>query len=132
MKLRIYIIEDSESIMQRISRLISAVEETEIVGSSGNIDEALDSIKNLKPEVVILDISVEKVKGLKMIQDIKQMNPFTKVVMFTNYDFQSYKDKSYEYGADYYLDKSQEFEKLAGILEVVKKNHKNAELVEIL
>ncbi len=132
MKLRIYIIEDSESIKQRISRLISAVEEVEIIGSSGNIDEALDAIKNLKPEIVILDISVEKVKGLKMIQNIKQINHFPKIVMFTNYDFQSYKDKSYQFGADFYLDKSQEFEKLADILEGLKKNHKSADLVEIL
>src|SRR5437016_328174 len=127
MKLKIYIVEDSELIKQRMSRLISTVEEAEIVGSAANIDEALELIKKLKPEVVILDISVEKVKGLKMIYDIKQIQPTPQVLMFTNYDFQGYKNKSYEYGADHYLDKSQEFEKLIDILEQIKKDHENSD-----
>ncbi len=129
---KIYIVEDSELIRQRIDRLISFVDEVEIAGYSDNVDEAIDDIKRLKPEVVILDISVEKVKGLKMIYNIKQIDPPPTVIMFTNYDFESYREKSFENGADYYLDKSHDFEKVTLILEKVKMGHKSIDLIESL
>jgi DNA-binding NarL/FixJ family response regulator len=132
MPVKVYIVEDSELIRQRIDRMISSVEDIEIAGYSDNINEAIDSIKHLKPHVVILDISVEKVKGLKMIFNIKQIKPAPQVIMFTNYDFENYREKSFEYGADYYLDKSNEFEKITTILEKVKRYHKVLDLIESL
>ncbi len=132
MLVKIYIVEDSELIRQRIDRLISFVEDVEIAGFSDNLNEAIDSIKRLKPHVVILDISVEKVKGLKMISNIKQIVPAPQVIMFTNYDFENYREKSFEHGADYYLDKSNDFEKIASILESVKRYHKVIDLIESL
>jgi two-component system response regulator DevR len=132
MPVKVYIVEDSELIRQRIDRLISFVEDVEIVGFSDNIDEGIDSIKCIKPHVVILDISVEKVKGLKMISSIKHIDPAPHVIMFTNYDFESYREKSFEHGADYYLDKSNDFEKIASILENVKRYHNVIDLIESL
>jgi DNA-binding NarL/FixJ family response regulator len=120
--MNVYIIEDSELIKHRIIRLLSAVDNINIVGSSEDLENAFPAINAVKPDVIILDISVEKNKGFKMIREITSINPHPIIIMFTNYDFQSYKEKSFEHGADYYLDKSNEFQKLAGILEEIRKN----------
>lgn len=132
MTMKIYIVEDSEIISQRIKRLLSAIEGIEIAGVSEDFEEALISIKNLQPEVIILDISVGKSKGLNTIQDIKNVHPQTKIIMFTNFNFNNYKEISFEYGADYYLDKSNEFQNLPDVIEELKKKHNSIELTAVI
>jgi DNA-binding NarL/FixJ family response regulator len=121
MTIRVYIVEDSEIIRKRIFRLLSAIEFVEICGSCDELKLAVKEIELTKPDAVILDISVKEGNGIKMIKEIKSKVPGTSVVMFTNFDIKNYKEMAFHEGADYFLDKSNEFTQLTDILNTVRK-----------
>lgn len=61
----------------------------EVVGEAGDGVEALQKVGELKPEVVILDMIMPKMKGLETLDKIKASNPDTKVIICTG-DTQEY------------------------------------------
>ena len=92
----------------------------EIVGQAQRGDEAVGSIRKLKPDVVILDIRMSGGNGIEAFQRIKKENPDITVIMFTNYPYSQYKKKCMEAGADFFLDKSIEFDEIPEIFKTLK------------
>ncbi len=114
--MKVYIVEDAIVIRSRIVALLSMVEGCEITGMSAYADEAFEEICRIKPDVVILDIRLKEGSGIDLLKRIKEKRPEITVAMLTNYAYSEYLNRCKEIGADYFFDKSQEFEK---IIEVV-------------
>lgn len=120
MKLKVYIADDSSIMRKRLFSLFSEIKGIEIVGQAQRGDEAVGSIHKLKPDVVILDIRMPGGSGVEALQKIKKENPDTTVIMFTNYPYPQYKKKCMGAGADFFLDKSTEFDEIPEILKTLK------------
>jgi DNA-binding NarL/FixJ family response regulator len=69
------------------------------------------------PNAVILDLVLEDGPAFHLIQDIKSIDPGIKVIVLTNYAFNSYRQLCLAKGADYFFDKSSEFDKVVDIIE---------------
>lgn len=119
-KMKVYIADDSSIMRKYLFSLFSEIKGIEIVGQAQRGDEAVGSIKRLKPDVVILDIRMPGGSGVEALQKIKKENPDITVIMFTNYPYPQYKKKCMEAGADFFLDKSTEFDKIPEILKTLK------------
>ena len=79
-------------------------------------------INGYNPDVIILDIRLPGENGIKILEKIKNSKSETIVIMLTNFPYPNYKVKCMALGADYFLDKSTEFELVEKILEeIVKK-----------
>jgi two-component system response regulator DevR len=113
---RIYIVEDSAIVRGRIISMIMSVEGVDIVGTAETMKEASDGIFQSNPDTVILDIRLNDGNGIDLLQQIKVEKPLIKVIMLTNYNIPLYEKRCKELGADYFFDKSKDFEK---ILEVI-------------
>ena len=111
--MRIVLVDDSDIVRERLRAILNGVE---IVGEARDSLEAIDSIQELKPDVVILDIRLPNGSGIDVLQHIKESNPSTKVIMLTNYPYPQYRRKCLEAGADFFLDKSTEFDRLSEVL----------------
>ncbi len=96
--------------------MLSEIEGLEIIGEAQDGLEAKDSILELKPDVVILDLRMPWRNGLDVLRDIKESNPDIKVIILTNYPYPQYRRRCMEEGADYFFDKSSEFEKVPEVL----------------
>ena len=57
---------------------------------------------------------------IEVLREVKRLDPAPKVIMLTNYAHAQYRDKCEEAGADFFLDKSTEFDKLPQALEQVR------------
>jgi DNA-binding NarL/FixJ family response regulator len=114
--MNIVIVDDSELVRDRISYRISELPDIFVTGVAGNSIEAREIIRLQQPDVVILDIKMPGESGIELLRKIKEDYPHIKVIMLTNYPFLQYRSKCYENGADYFLDKSNEFEKVTEIL----------------
>ena len=112
----VYIVDDSQAVRERLIGMISEVEGTTLVGASGDPNEAVGAIRRLHPDAVILDIRMPGMNGIQVLREIKQGQRAPKVIMLTNYPFGQYRRECAEAGADYFLNKSTEFEKINGIL----------------
>ena len=75
-------------------------------------------IPQLKLDTIILDIRLPKRNGIEMLKEVKVLYPKIRVIMLTNYDYDLYRQQCKRLGADHFLNKTLEFEKImASILE---------------
>lgn len=73
MKPKIFIVDDHEIVREGIRTLLSKSRaDWEVCGEAANAIDALDAVQKLKPDVVILDISMPGISGLEAMQRMKQ------------------------------------------------------------
>jgi DNA-binding NarL/FixJ family response regulator len=113
--MKVFIVDDSSLLCERLVDMLSELEKIEIVGKAEHPLEAINSIRMLQPDVVILDISILGGSGINVLEDIKKDKLSPIVIMFTNSHYQQYRKKCMDAGADFFLDKSIEFEKMIDI-----------------
>ena len=116
--MKVFIVDDSALVRERIIAMISEHPGIEITGQAENALEGINSILKQKPDVVILDIRMPGGNGIEVLRNIKKNNYAPTVIILTNYPYPQYRKKCIEAGADYFFDKSTEFNK---IIEVLKK-----------
>ncbi len=116
--MKIFIVDDSALVRERIIAMISENPGIEITGQAKNAQEGINSIIKLKPDVVILDIRMPGGNGIEVLKNIKKNSSAPTIIILTNYPYPQYRKKCMEAGADYFFDKSSEFNK---IMEVIKK-----------
>ncbi len=110
--MRLFIADDSEILRTRLIDMLSEIEGLEIIGQAQNSFDAIQLIQKLNPHVVILDIRMPQVNGIRVLKAIKKNNHHLKVIIFTNYPYPQYRKRCLDLGADFFFDKSTEFEKL--------------------
>jgi YesN/AraC family two-component response regulator len=121
-KLKVFIADDSSFINDRLPGLLAEISGVEVIGKARDGDEALNSIVKLDPDVVILDIRMPGKNGIEVLAELKKGNPKLKVIILTNYPYPQYKQKCTELGAEYFFEKSNDFEKLFNVLKEMSKN----------
>ncbi|MCX6291471.1 MAG: response regulator transcription factor [Bacteroidetes bacterium] len=117
--LKILIVEDSAVVSERIANLLADLKDVCITGVASNSSEAMKSVMASRPDVVLLDISIPGKSGMHVLKEIKEIFPEVKVVMLTNYSENYYRNLCRQLGADAFLDKSTEFEKLPKLLDTI-------------
>lgn len=122
----VFIADDSEPVRQRLIALLSEIEGAEVIGQAGNHGEAVEGIRSLKPQVVILDIQMPGGSGINVLKEIKRDSRPPVVLMLTNHASPQYRKKCLEWGADFFLDKSSEFESLTPIFSGLVKQYTSA------
>lgn len=113
----IFIVDDSKVLRDRLVSMLSEVEGIEVVGQAGNAAEAISGIRRLRPRAVVLDIQMPGGSGIEVLRTIKREAPPTVVVMLTNHTLAQYREKCMELGADYFLDKTRDLDKLTEIFQ---------------
>ncbi len=115
-QLKVLIVENSDVVAGRIRNLLSEFSEISVVGEAVNGREAMTIMQIMTPDAVLLDISIPGKSGMHILKEIKEKYSATKVVMFTNHADPYFRNICRELGADYFFDKSTEFEKIPGVL----------------
>ena len=119
--MKVFIVDDSAVLRERVVEMLSDVSGIEIIGHAQNVSDALSAIKELNPDVVILDIRIPGGSGLDVLQDIKKEKEAPMVIMLTNYPYPQYRKKCLGLGADYFFDKSTEFDKVTELFKRLRR-----------
>jgi len=114
--MRLFIADDSEILRSRLVEMLSEFKDIEIVGQAEYAQEAVESIRELIPDVVILDLRLPDGNGINVLKKIKKGNSSIKVIIFTNYPYFQYRKRCMEAGAEFFFYKATEFEKLVEVL----------------
>ncbi len=115
--MRVLIADDSEVVIQRLVVALTAVSGIEIVGQAGTVAEASQAVRNLRPDVMILDISMPGGSGMDVLESMKRDRVTPIVIVLTNYGYSQYRRRCLRLGARFFLDKSSEFEKVGEVLQ---------------
>ena len=105
---RILIVDDHEIVREGIRTLLRrSRSDWQICGEASNAGEALNAIKTLAPDIVILDITMPGMSGLEAAQRIRSMRHASRVLIFTMHDSERLATEVREAGAQGYVLKSQ-------------------------
>lgn len=124
--MRVFIADDSDVLRAQIKEILADIEGIEVVGQARDAPEALESIRKLRPDVVILDIRMPSGNGISVLEPIRKEKIPTKVIIFTNYPYLQYRKKYFDAGADFFFYKAIEFDSLIGVLKKLIPLYKKA------
>jgi len=119
--LRVYLIEDSAMIRERVIEQIGENTASEIVGCAETEDDALDGIRELQPDAIVLDIQLREGNGFNVLRRLRQM-PLERrpvVIVFSNHAESDFRRRAVADGARYFLDKASEFDHLIEVLGIL-------------
>ncbi len=115
--MKVLIADDSEAVREGLSEMISEVPGVKISGQAKDGQEAIRLIEETMPDVVVLDIRMPKGSGIDVLKYIRNgLQPKPLVIVLTNYPYPRYRNKCLAMGADYFFDKSSDFEKAIDVL----------------
>jgi DNA-binding NarL/FixJ family response regulator len=115
--MRVLIADDSEVIVQRLMALLASVRGVEIVDQVGTVEETREAVRRLRPDAVILDMQMPGGSGIDVLESMKKDRLISTVIVLTNHAHASYRKKCLQVGAKFFLDKSNEFEKVGEVLQ---------------
>lgn len=107
--MRVFIVEDSQILLDRILQYFARENQIEVIGSSAEAANAIAEITRLKPDLVLLDIRLRQGNGFQVLQAVKKSARSPIVIILTNFSYIQYSEKFLAQGADYFFDKSTEF-----------------------
>jgi len=119
-KLNVFICDDSATVRERLVAMALDLPEVDVVGQAEDAPGSLSAIQQTRPHVVILDIRMPGGNGIKVLREVKKMIPAPTVIMLTNFAYVQYRKECEGAGADFFFDKSTEFDKLPQALEQVR------------
>ncbi len=120
--MRIIIVDDSRIIQDRLYEMISEETDFRVIGQAYNVVKGKDMVSKLKPDVVISDIRMPGGGGIELLTYIKANFPQVKVIIATNYAYPQYREKCIEEGAEYFLSKAEDLDKIILTLRSIERN----------
>jgi DNA-binding NarL/FixJ family response regulator len=120
--IKVFIADDSLVVREHLVTMLDELAGIVIVGQAETVAEAISAIAKLQPDVVILDIHMPDGSGIDVLQTIKQDEPAPVVIVLTNYPYPAYRQKFLQAGADFFLDKSTEFDQIPELFERYKQD----------
>ena len=100
---RVLVADDHPDVLKAICRLLAV--DFEVVGSVSDGDTVLEVAQRLNPDVIVLDLNLAHVNGLEACRQIKEVNPQTKVIVFTAMNDADVRQQSFEVGASAFVSK---------------------------
>lgn len=112
----VFIVDDSDLVRQHLMTLIQGVPGTRVVGEAALGFDAIRGIRRLKPQVVVLDISMPGGNGLEVLESVQYDSHRPTIIVLTNFAHDRYRARCLELGADYFLDKLGEIEQVPAVI----------------
>lgn len=119
--IRILVVEDHPLVLQAVKHLFNRSADVVVVGAAVSGAAAVDMVRDLKPDVVILDITLPDINGLDICPLFLEISPQTKVVFFSMHDEAPYIHRALRGGATGYVLKSSSVNCLLAAVKQVQK-----------
>jgi DNA-binding NarL/FixJ family response regulator len=109
---RIVICDDVPELRELVRYALEEDLEQVVVGEAADGVEAVDRVRDLRPDVVVLDLSMPSMDGLQAIRVLHEAAPRTGIVIFTGFGSPSIRDQALSLGADAYVEKGADLDEL--------------------
>jgi len=115
-KIQIYLVDDHPLVREWLTNLIQQQPDLTVCGESEDAPHALQSIADLRPEVVIVDISLKQGSGLELIKNLKAVLPSIAIIVLSMHDERLYAERALRAGARGYIMKSETAKKVISVI----------------
>ncbi|MFF9058835.1 response regulator [Streptomyces sp. NPDC101213] len=119
MTIRVLVADDQMMVREGFSVLLNAMPDIEVVGEAVNGREAVDRVRELAPDVVLMDIRMPELNGIEATREIVAADGTAKVLVLTTFDLDEYVYQALRAGASGFLLKDASARQLADGVRVV-------------
>ena len=116
---KILIVDDHPSVREGLALRISLHADLEVCGEADSEEQAITLVKQLKPDLVLVDISLKSGHGLELIKRIRSMDPTVKMLVISGFQESLYAERACRAGALGYLNKQESSEKMIEAIRTV-------------
>ncbi len=130
----VVIVEDHQLVREMWGQLFAGKKEIEVVGKSGRPEEALEIIRDKRPDLVLLDINLPGSSGLDLVPQIRKFSPGTRIIAVSMHSQPAYAKKMLQLGARGYVTKNSSHEEMFTAIDTVMsgKNYVCMEIKNII
>jgi two-component system, NarL family, response regulator NreC len=97
-KIRVLVVDDHAILRAGLRMLINAQLDMEVVGEATDGPEALRQARELQPDVALMDITLPKTSGLQVLEQLRQVCPYTRTLVLTMHDDPAYARSAFAAG----------------------------------
>ncbi|MCK4250880.1 response regulator transcription factor [candidate division WOR-3 bacterium] len=119
---KIFIADDHTIIRDGLRRIIEEVHGYKVVGETGDGLQILPLIRKLKPDIILLDISMPNLRGIEAIHKIRKVDKKVKILVLTMHKNEDYVYECFIFGAQGYILKDDAATELMFAIESIKRN----------
>jgi len=123
-KIKVHIADDHRVLIDGIKAVLKTEEEIEVVGSSLNGEEVLEWYQSNESDVLVLDINMPKVDGIKVLQEFRNRDSRPRIVILSSYDDSKLVKEVLKIGADGFLAKKCAGEQIVEAIKTVSRGEK--------
>jgi DNA-binding NarL/FixJ family response regulator len=116
---KIILVDDHPMLRRGVAEAINAQHDLQVVAEAGTMQEAFKLVNEHKPDVVIIDVSLDGNNGLELMKQLNFRDPELKMLAYSMHDEQIYAERALRAGAKGYLMKQEPPETLLGAIRTV-------------
>jgi RNA polymerase sigma factor (sigma-70 family) len=120
-KTKVLIVDDHRVVIEGIKSALSVSPDLEVIGEALNGHQAIKKAKSLKPDIVIMDISMPDLNGIDATLQIKKMDPHIKIIIFSMYSNREYVIDLFKAGISSYVLKKDPMSDLVSAIKAVER-----------
>jgi DNA-binding NarL/FixJ family response regulator len=117
----IVLVDDQAIVRAAFKSLLERVPHFKVVGDAGDARTGIELVQKLKPDVVVLDITMPGLSGIDAVGPLKKASPHTRVLMASQHEGMKFVQQALQAGADGYLSKDSEPEELGLAIESIRR-----------
>lgn len=117
--IKVLIADDQDLIRQSLQIVLNTKEGIEVIGTVGNGQEVIQSIRKNAPDVILMDIRMPKMDGVQCTKIIKENYPEIKIIILTTFDDDEFVYNALKFGASGYLLKGVSMDELVEAIHTV-------------
>lgn len=118
-KLRIILVEDHSVVRRGLAMLLSAEADFEVVAEVADGEAAVKAARMMRPDVVVMDVALPKLDGIKAAEQVRRVSPTAKILMLTGSESQSTFEACLSIGVHGYVPKVVPPTELVGAIRAV-------------
>jgi DNA-binding NarL/FixJ family response regulator len=121
--IRVLVVDDQELVRQGLSGLLATQPDLQIVGEAATGQRAIEQVEALHPDIVLMDIRMPEMDGVRATREICQRFSDAKVLVLTTFDDHGYVSQALQFGAKGYLLKDTPVDDIATAIRAVHKGY---------
>lgn len=123
-KIRVFIIDDHYMVIEGIRSLLQQNENIELIGHASNAASCMAFLRQLQPDVILMDINLPDKSGIDLCKEVKDKYPFIQILGLSTFDQKAFVQKMMENGASGYVLKNASKQELSKAIKDVNKGLK--------
>ncbi len=120
--MRVLIVDDYEAVRKGVCSILSSRLDIQVCGEAGNGKEAIDKATALRPDLIILDVTMPILNGFDAAREILKVLPYVPILMLSMHEHKQFVDEAKKVGVRGYVTKTQVGDTLLQAVDALLRN----------